>query len=197
MNFINYALILQILILINPLSSFPVLVSAYENKMKVKKIALVAVLVAFILALIIVLIGPYLFEVFKITIDSFRIAGGIVLLLLGLDRIRSSQEKKKFTKADSIVSIIATPLLTGPAVISFLMVKTYEIGRMNILFDIFLAFVLVAIIFFIFSIALTRINIKVINISSKILGLFLTAIAIEMIAKGLNNLLLIKQVGVL
>ncbi|MBS3075904.1 MarC family protein [Candidatus Pacearchaeota archaeon] len=197
MNFINYALILQILILINPLSSFPVLVSAYENKMKVKKIALVAVLVAFILALIIVLIGPYLFEVFKITIDSFRIAGGIVLLLLGLDRIRSSQEKKKFTKADSIVSIIATPLLTGPAVISFLMVKTYEIGRMNILFDIFLAFVLVAIIFFIFSIALTRINIKVINISSKILGLFLTAIAIEMIAKGLNNLLLIKQVGVI
>ena len=190
-------MILQILILINPLSSFPVLVSAYENKMKVKKIALVAVLVAFILALIIVLIGPYLFEVFKITIDSFRIAGGIVLLLLGLDRIRSSQEKKKFTKADSIVSIIATPLLTGPAVISFLMVKTYEIGRMNILFDIFLAFVLVAIIFFIFSIALTRINIKVINISSKILGLFLTAIAIEMIAKGLNNLLLIKQVGVI
>jgi multiple antibiotic resistance protein len=193
MNWFNYALILQIFILINPLSSFPVLLSAYQSRMNVKKIALTAVLVAFILAVVIVLIGPYLFEIFKITIDSFRIAGGIVLLLLGIDRIRSNQEKKKFTKADSIVSIIATPLLTGPAVISFLMVKTYEIGRMNILLDIFLAFALVAIIFFIFSIALTKINMKVINISSKILGLFLTAIAIEMIAKGLNNIIFLRQ----
>lgn len=193
MDFVNYALILQILILINPLSSFPVLVSAYEGKLKVKRIALAAVLVAFILAVVIVLVGPYLFDVFKITIDSFRIAGGIVLLLLGLDRIRSSQEKKKFTKADSIVSIIATPLLTGPAVISFLMVKTYEIGRMSILFDIFLAFALVAVVFLIFSTALTRINLKIINISSKILGLFLTAIAIEMIAKGLNNIMFLRQ----
>jgi multiple antibiotic resistance protein len=192
MEILDYALILQIFILINPLSSFPVLISAYKNKMNVKKIAISAVLIAFIIAILIAVIGPYLFSLFNVSLDSFRIAGGIVLLLLGLDTIRSQKEKNTAGKFDSVVSIIATPLLTGPATISYLIIKTYEIGRLAIITDIIGAFVLVGIAFLIFSFTIKKINEKVINISSRVLGLFLTAIAIEMIAKGIQNLILVK-----
>ena len=85
----DFALIAQIFVLVNPLSSFPVLLSAYKSKMNVKRIAITAVLIAFVIAMIIAFVGPFLFDFFGITADSFRIAGGIVLLLLGLETIRS------------------------------------------------------------------------------------------------------------
>jgi len=190
MNIFDLALVIQLFILINPLSSFPVLLAAYKNKINVRKVAVSAVIIAFLVAIIIALIGPYLFKLFGINIDSFRIAGGIVLLLLGLDNIRGKKDDRSdIKKTDALISIVATPLLTGPAVISFITIKAYEIGRVSIVSNIFLSFILVAIVFTIFSFSISKINGKVIDVSSRILGLFLTAVAIQMMAKGIQGLI--------
>jgi len=130
-----------------------------------------------------------LFGLFGVTVDSFRIAGGIVLLLLGLDTIRDRKEQTKVNKVDSLISIIATPLLTGPATISFVTIKAFELGRISIVSNLVLAFILVGIVFFFFSLAIPKVNPKVVSIMSKIMGLFLTAVAIEMMATGLMHLL--------
>ncbi len=189
LDLINLTLILQIFVLLNPLSSFPVLMEAHRKKMDVSSIALRAVLTALIIAIIIALVGPYLFSIFGVTVDSFRIAGGIVLLLLGIDTIRAKERAEKINKVDSFISIIATPLLTGPATISFITVKAYELSQPTLITNLLGAFVLVGIVFFIFSISVTRINPKIVGISSKVIGLFLTAVAIEMISKGLLHVL--------
>jgi multiple antibiotic resistance protein len=192
MKFIDFALIAQIFALVNPLSSFPILMSAYENKMNVKKIAISAILVALIIAVVIVFIGPALFKFFGITADSFRIAGGLILLLLGIETVRSKEkceDKEKVTKTDSIISIMATPLLTGPATISFITIKSYEIGQFPTLFNLLITFAIIAIIFVLFSLFIPKINAKVVNLTSKVLGLFLTAVAIEMIASGIEGII--------
>jgi multiple antibiotic resistance protein len=186
---VSLALIVQFFVLINPLSSFPVLMEAYRKKMNVRAIAVGAVITAFFIAIIIALIGPYLFSFFGITVDSFRIAGGIVLLLLGLDTVRSKKEQVEVTKVDSIISIIATPLLTGPATISFVTIKAYELGRFATIVNLLGAFFLVGAVFIAFSRTIPKVNPKVVNIASKVLGLFLTAVAIEMIAKGVQAFL--------
>ena len=186
---IDIALIAQLFILINPLSSLSVLVAAYKSRMDVKKIAYTSVIIAFILAVVLALIGPYLFSIFNVTIDSFRIAGGIVLLLLGIETIRPKHDEVKVGKVDSLISIIATPLLTGPATISFIAIKSYEISQITLLFNIVLAFILVAIVFILFAFTIKKINTKVIGIISRILGLFLTAMAIEMIITGIINIM--------
>lgn len=188
MDLISVALIVQLFVLINPFSSFPVLFSAYQNKMNVKKIAVTASLIALVIAIIICLVGSHLFGFFGITIDSFRIAGGICLLLLGLDTIRNKEEKKTFGKVDSFISILATPLLTGPATISFIIIKSLEIGRTILLANIVVTFILVGIVFVLFSYSVKKINLRVVEISAKILGLFLTAMAIELIFTGAYNL---------
>lgn len=188
-DIINLALIAQLFVLINPLSSFSVLIAAYKNKMDVKRIAYNSTLIAFILAILIALIGPFLFQFFGITINSFRIAGGIVLLLLGIETIRSKKETEEVGKVDSLISILATPLLTGPATISFIAIKSYEVGRTSLLTNIFLSFILVGFVFILFSYSLKRINTKVIDITSRVLGLFLTAMAIEMIITGITNII--------
>lgn len=182
-------IVIQLFVLLNPLSSFPVLVSAYKSKLNVKKIAFDAVSLAFVIALVIAFFGQQIFELFGINLDSFKIAGGIVLLLLGLETIRAKEKEEKFTKTDSLISIIATPLLTGPGTISFIIIKIYEIGKINMIFNILVAFILVALVFMIFSFSVHKINSKVINLSSRILGLFLTAVAIQLIADGIKGIL--------
>lgn len=196
MTALNFALIIQIFALLNPLASFPFLISAYGKRMNVKSIAVKAVLVAFLIAVVITLIGPFLFQVFGITLDSFRIAGGVVLLLLGIDMVWPKREEYKIIKGDhktsrvhGLITIIATPLLTGPATISFITIKAFEMGKINVLVNLCLAFLLVGILFILFSLMIKRINAIVVDIISRVMGLFLTAVAIEMMAKGIEGII--------
>lgn len=186
MLLLSIALIIQLFVLLDPMASFPILMAAHKNKMNVRKIALGAVFFAFLIAIIIALVGPNLFALFGVSLDSFRIAGGVVLLLLGISTINDIQVKTKIDRVDSLVSLIATPLLTGPAIISFITLKALEVGRVSIISNIIIAFLFVGILFYIFSITISRINMKIISITSKVLGLFLAAMGIEMIVTGIK-----------
>lgn len=185
---IDIILILQIFALLNPLSSFPFLMAAYKKRMNVKKIAVRSVLVAFAVALVIAFAGPYLFKIFGITLDSFRIAGGAVLLLLGINMVKPKEEEEKVGKTNSLVTLIATPMLTGPATISFITIKVYEIGMVSLLTNLFISFLFVGVVFVLFSVMIKRINPTVVDIMARILGLFITAVAIEMIASGIMGI---------
>ena len=185
-SLLSIALIIQIFVLLSPLSSFPVLMNAYKQKMNVKRIAYLSVFTGFIIAIAIVYIGPAIFNLFGVSLDSFRIAGGIVLLLLGLSTIRPhGEEHQKAEGVNGIISLIATPLLTGPATISFITIKTYELGALPVLLNVIAAFVLVGLIFVLFAHLIPRVNVHLVDIISRVLGLFLTAVAIEMIGKGI------------
>lgn len=167
------------------------LLMAYKNNADVKKIALKGVMLALIIAIAMVLIGPLLFNLFGISIDAFRIAGGIVLLLLGIDTIREKEEEEvqRSKPNDSIVALLATPMLTGPATISFLTLKTMELGAQYMIFNIILSFILVLLVFYPLATMIPKINMTVISILSRILGLFLTAMAIEMIFAGVKAII--------
>ena len=174
---IDFTIITQLFVLLNPIASFPFLVEAYKEKLDVKSIAIKSVIVAFIIAIIMVLIGPFLFGLFGITLNSFRIAGGVVLFVLGIDMVRKEDEENTHGN-EGLTTIIATPLLTGPATISFLTIKSYEIGLSSLVSNVIAAFLFVGVVFFLFSLAVPKINIKLVSIASKVMGLFVTAVAI-------------------
>lgn len=187
----DFALVMQMFVLLNPLSSFPVLMAAYRKKLDVKKIAINASVVAYLVALFVLFFGPQFFSLYGVSIDAFRIAGGVVLFLLGIETVRPKPMRDDVNEVDSLVAIIATPLLTGPAVISFLTIKALEQGAPDLMLDTTVAFIFVGAVFALFSLMLPKINEKVVEILSKVMGLFLTAIAIEMMAKGVSALLLV------
>ena len=191
----NVAFIMQMFALLNPLSSFPVLMSAYKKKLDVRGIAIKASVVAYLVAMFCLFLGPQFFNLYGVSIDAFRLAGGVILFLLGIETVRPKPVHEEMGEVDSLIAIIATPLLTGPAVISFLTIKAMEAGAMPLVPDVTLSFLIVGIIFYIFSVMLPRINEKAVEILSKIMGLFLTAIAVEMMAKGMNALLFAKTVA--
>ncbi len=186
---INISLVLQIFALINPFSSFPVLMAAYAKKMNVKDIAIQSTFIASVVAIAIIFVGPFLFDIFNVSMDAFRVAGGIILLLLGISTARNSGGVSvQADTAEALTSLIATPLLTGPAVISFITIKTYELGDAVVIANTLAAFVLVGIVFYFLSSLIPRINLRVVGILSRILGLFLLAVAIGMLATGIKSI---------
>ena len=189
---VNFAFVMQMFALLNPLSSFPVLMSAYKKKLDVRGIAVRASVVAYLVAMFCLFFGPQFFNLYGVSIDAFRVAGGVILFLLGIETVRPKPVHEELGEVDSLIAIIATPLLTGPAVISFLTIKAMEAGAAPLVPDVTISFLIVGIIFYIFSVMLPRINEKAVEILSKIMGLFLTAIAVEMIAKGMSALLFAK-----
>ncbi|MEM4707305.1 MAG: MarC family protein [Candidatus Anstonellales archaeon] len=187
-SMINIPLVLQIFALINPFSSLPVLASAYTKKMNLKEIAMQSTFIALVVAIAMIFIGPFLFDVFNVSISAFRVAGGIIILLLGISTARASTESSKVDTVEVLVSLIATPLLTGPATISFLTIKTYELGIFTALVNTIVSFILVGVVFFLFASFIPKISMKIVGIISRVLGLFLTAVAIEMLAAGIKGM---------
>jgi multiple antibiotic resistance protein len=170
---------------------------AQQRKLDVRIIALKATLTAFIIAVVIALIGPFLMNMFGITINALRVAGGIVLLILGIQMVLPKDEPhhKKIGGINTTITLIATPLITGPGTISYITVKTVEIGISKILLSICVAFIIVGAIFVIFAYFIEQINAKVIDIISRVMGLFLCGVAIQMIAVGLEAIIKTALIG--
>jgi multiple antibiotic resistance protein len=190
MDILSATLILKLFVLLNPLTAAPFLISLHKRGVNVRAIAGSAVLTAFIVALAIAVAGQWLFQLFGITEHSFRFAGGIVVLLLGLDTIRGhDNDPPRAGGMDNFISILATPILTGPATMSFVTLTTIEKGVLPVVANLIIAFIGVAAVMLLLAIMIEKINARLIGIVSRILGLFLTAMAVEMMAKGMAGLI--------
>ena len=90
------------------------------------------VIVAAIVSFTVLLLGNSLLNLFDTTITDFRIAAGIILLVLGINMAlgRSLTDEKAFedNSGSAIASIIGTPLLAGPASITTIIVTTNDYG---------------------------------------------------------------------
>ena len=153
-----------------------------------------AVLVAAILFFVFVLIGQPLLSLFGITIEGFKIAGGLVLLLMameivfGLNMIRSSDQNVAWV-------IIATPILSGPGVMSTAIILTSQLGPLAVLlagsFSLLITWVLMRNAHRFVKVVGTN----VIDVFSKVVGLLIAAIGIEYMLSGITEWLNLHSVA--
>jgi multiple antibiotic resistance protein len=82
-----------------------------------------AVIISTIILLVFASVGPIIFEVLGITINDFRIAGGIILFIIAVDMLRGRISQTRTIAATEIAAFpLATPLLAGPGAISTVMI---------------------------------------------------------------------------
>jgi multiple antibiotic resistance protein len=129
------ALLVLFFVIIDPLASFAVFfvnTKNYKKKEKIK-IAIMAVAIAAVLSFLVLLFGENLLQIFSTDINSFKIAGGIILLILGINmslgRSIVEVEKNNADSIHAIASVIATPLLTGPATITAIIISAADYGK--------------------------------------------------------------------
>jgi multiple antibiotic resistance protein len=197
---------LSILAIVNPMgavTSYAALTQGY-TKQERYRVVQKAVLVAGITLVVFALVGQFIFKFFSITIDSFRLAGGIVILLIALDMVRgqtspinvSEREKADAIEREQVGVIpLGIPLLTGPGAITTVMIATsdepggttYWIWIALILASILLVMVLSFLILRRSDIIFEKIGRTGTKIFSRLFGLILAAVAIQFIATGING----------
>ncbi len=193
----------SIFVIVNPIEAtmvFISLTSGMEQEEK-KKVYWRTTSVAFAIALLFALAGDLVLQFFGITVDSLRVAGGVLLFLVAMDMLRGVRQQKKITEAelrdanlreDISVFPLATPLLTGPGAITTVVVLmgtavTFPLKAL-VLAALVLTFVAT---YFIlrFSEYIDRaLGITGIMVMTRIMGLILGAIAVNFVAQGAWNL---------
>ncbi|MEI8004241.1 MAG: NAAT family transporter [Methanothrix sp.] len=158
-------------------------------------------LVAFAVAILFSLTGDAVLRLFGITVDSLRVAGGILLFLMAIDMLQGARQQNKVTDAELLdansredVSIfpLAIPLLTGPGLVTTVIVSMGMADSITKKGLLLLAIVLTFLATFAilkFSVYIDRaLGITGIMVITRVMGLILGAIAVNFVATGAWNL---------
>lgn len=98
-------------------------------------VALQACMIAFAMVVLFSLFGTSILDALYVQIDDLKVAGGIIFLLLGLHMVLGFDTSPKIEKGESgaIATVIATPLISGPAVIMMSIISAEEYGALLVL----------------------------------------------------------------
>jgi multiple antibiotic resistance protein len=189
--------------ILNPIGNTPVFITMVgeADRKIIKKVALKAVTVAFIIIAIFSLFGHIIFKLFNITLPAFQIAGGIIVFFIGYDLLQgkaAGAHKSKLQESDTAyddmaVSPLGIPLLAGPGTITTAMNFVGQGHSFINTILIILVFAIVCAITYLMFILSNRIaaNLRpsLIKAISRIMGLILAVIAVQMLINGIFNVI--------
>lgn len=197
-NIFSYSLavFMAFFAIMNPIVNIPIFVKLTEGveEKKKREIAKTSNIVAFIIVTSFILIGKYIFQIFGLTIPSFKVFGGILIFFIGFEMLQAKKptihlgEKSAFD--DSIaISPLAIPVMAGPGTIvtamNFVVKANFLMVLLTIL--IFALIVLLTYLAFIYSSYIVKlVGDKNFVIIGKIMGLILGVLGANMLIEGIK-----------
>jgi multiple antibiotic resistance protein len=191
-------------VVIDPLGLLPVLLALTPGATAAerRRMALTGTLIATAILLAFALVGDLVLRLLGIGLPAFRIAGGLMLLLIALEmvferraerRSRSAQEMKDVGGPDDIsVFPLAIPLLSGPGAIAsvMLLMARYEgdlAAQAAVVAMLLLVMALCAGIFHFIEPIQRMLGATLTHIVSRLLGILLAALAVQYVLDGIRN----------
>ena len=180
----------------NPISNMTVFLSLTQGADDATKrdINKRANIIAFVIVLVFVLLGKYIFELFNISIPAFKITGGILIFYIGFDMLQSKQSNIKSLKKVQIdeniaVSPLAIPILAGPGTIVTAMNFVANVKPIQVFLVIAIFGCMSLITYFTFRLSkyiVRLVGYNVIAVIGKIMGLIIAIIGTGMIIEGIK-----------
>ena len=185
--------------MMNPISNLPAYMAlvAGENQKISKAIARRSLLVAFTITVVFIVSGHMIFELFGITIDALRIAGGILVGLIGYRMIAGYHASnantlptdKSIDPMSLAISPLAMSLFAGPGTIATAITLSFG-GFDNQLVTI-VAFAVLCLLTYYLLLAAKPISQflgdNFMNVITRMMGLILTTIGIQMLIIGIKG----------
>jgi multiple antibiotic resistance protein len=203
-NLINWTELFKDLIgmfaILNPLGAIPIYLTmtAHKSTGEMHHIAAKASIAVGIILIISIWAGNVLLQFFGIGMPAFRIASGILVLVMAISMFQAKISPAIQTQAEALeaedkegiaVVPLAIPLLAGPGAISLVIVNaeqmTYWVDKVIISLG---SVLLAGVVWIILSLAVPlgkRLGTAGINIATRIMGLLLAAMAVQFVANGL------------
>ena len=188
---------------VNPVGMIPVFINLTANQevSERNKTGTVSALSVGIILLAVLFSGEAILRFFGISVGSFRVGGGILILLMAISMLNAKMSNIRQTKEEELDSAeresvavvpLATPLLAGPGAISTVIL--YAQRHHAPLHHLYLSLAILALA------ALTALLMRMaphisqwlgktgINIVTRLMGLVMAAMGVEFIAHGLKQL---------
>ncbi|HEB74756.1 MAG TPA: MarC family protein [Nitrospirae bacterium] len=155
---------------------------------KTERVIRLSILTALLVSSGFLAVGEAIFTLLGITVDDFKIAGGLLLLVIAiLEVVRSEERRGRVTDEGVGVVPIGVPLIVGPAVLTTLLVLMEHYG-VGLTVTALLLNLLVVWIFFKNSALITRrLGKNGMMALSKLMAILLASIAVMMIRIGIEN----------
>ncbi len=154
-----------------------------------KQIIRDSIFTALIVGLLFVALGEAIFKILGITSDDFKIAGGLVLLVLAISElIRHEEEGRKPAGRVGVVPI-GVPLIVGPAVLTTILVLVDHYGIIPTILSLLLNLFIIWISFINAERIINLLGKGTIIGISRIMALLLASIAVMMIRLGVSNII--------
>ncbi|MCX7627763.1 MAG: NAAT family transporter [Methylophilaceae bacterium] len=189
--------------IVNPIGSVPIFLSATNGWSDVDRARTVrtVALTVFMVLVTAVFLGDRILQFFGISIASFQVGGGILLLLMAISMMHAHQsgfrhtpeEMRAASEREAVAVVpLSIPLLAGPGAISSMIIAADQSGSfwghvMLILPVAVVSFLVWVILMLSVGIA-HRLGTIGINVVTRLMGLILAAMAIEFMARGLGRL---------
>lgn len=188
--------------IMNPISNLPAYMAlvADDSQKISRKIAFRSLLIAFVIITVFIFSGDFIFKVFGITIVSFRIAGGILVAVIGYHMINGNHSpsykgmEQQAVNSDPMsiaISPLAMPLFAGPGTITTAL-SLANGGLRNQLITV-VAFAILCVITYLLLRSAKQIagffGKNLMKIITKMMGLLLFSIGIQMIIVSVQTLL--------
>jgi multiple antibiotic resistance protein len=186
-------LIVLFFVIFDPFLSGMVFLSATKNMNNRDriKVGIYATAVAMFVSALFLFFGNSFLSLFSTNLNDIRVAGGILLGILGVEMslglsVGKDDSKSGDSSKMAIASLIGTPLLTGPAAITTIIITTNDYGMLNTGLAVFLVLLFAGLLFVTLSKLKNKINPTPIRVLSTILGLITLAWGINFIRIGLG-----------
>ena len=188
--------------IMNPISNLPAYMAlvADDSQKISRKIAFRSLLIAFVIITVFIFSGDFIFKVFGITIVSFRIAGGILVAVIGYHMINGNHSpsykgmEQQAVNSDPMsiaISPLAMPLFAGPGTITTAL--SLANGGLQKQLITVVAFALLCVITYLLLRSAKQIagfsGENLMKIITKMMGLLLFSIGIQMIIVSVQTLL--------
>ena len=194
---------IALLAIVNPLGIIPFFIAFTDQFTPAQKqrTIVVSAFSAFVVIAVSALIGTDLLRFFGISLQSFQVGGGLLLLLSAISMLNAApgavrsvpEEVDEAVASDSVAVVPLTiPLLTGPATISTVIIyaeKAHRLVDHLVLVGYGVVIAVVAAVCFRAAEPIARVLGKTgINVMTRLMGLILAALAVELMSEGLIKL---------
>ncbi|MCB0495464.1 MAG: NAAT family transporter [Cyclobacteriaceae bacterium] len=189
--------------LINPLGTMPIFMTmtAELSEKQRAQTARKASIVAFLTVLFFAFSGQLLFNFFGISVNSFRMVGGVIFFLMGMDMLQARLNKVKVKESevksyvnDISITPLAIPMICGPGAITnaiVLMEDAQSVAqKATLLLVVFLVLLLTYIILYSSSRIIKLLGETGNNVMMRLMGLIVMVIAVEFFFSGLKPVLI-------
>ena len=186
--------------ILNPLGAIPIYLSltADRRPMEMHRTAAKAAIAVAVILILAVWAGDALLAFFGIGLPAFRIAGGLLVLLIAIAmfhartspaRQTDAEQTEAESKNDIAVVPLAIPLLAGPGAISLAIVDAHQAGNWPEKLVFSLGIVAIGVIVWLVLRLAEPIGARLgtagLNIATRVMGLILAAMAVQFMADGL------------